>query len=315
METRRGRQHSPLLLWWGAVLALIGVVVVTAWLGLTQVSHNPDTIEARALRDPGVAAGESTPSPVELVAVEGGPWVPGTTFHITDTYPAPGVPFHVTECTATFSFGDASGRSYAVTAGHCGATGELVWPTTASTAQDFAVEVGRVIYTDLVLIAEVYHDVGIIEITDPARPMTFAGSAEQPADLLVGESSALLDNEVCKIGGTTGVTCGVDGGSERQQLYNDEGGFTVTEGRIATLCAVRGDSGGPVTATVAERSVIVGLVSGTRNEGEAVSDCADPAAAGMTVAYTPAVKIVEILQDVIPEAQVTPLAPGALSSR
>lgn len=297
----RGRAVSWAL-WFSAVVIIGALAAATAWAGLNHPASRLDAVEGQAF----VAAEPDSEAPAPaagLALAQGGPWTPGTTFHLTDAYPSPGVPFTVTECTATFSFSDAEGRAYAVTAGHCGEAGDLVWPTTASTATDFAVEVGRVIYTDLTLNADVYHDVGLIEITDAARPMTFAGSAEQAAELLVGEPARLEGERVCKIGGTTEVTCGVAGGQERQQLHVDDGGFAVTEGRTAALCAARGDSGGPVTATIDGRSVIVGLVSGTRVDGAPVTDCADPAAAGMTLSYTPTSTIVDILADVVPEAQ------------
>lgn len=292
-------------LWLCAIVIVGAVAAATAWAGLNHTSARLDAADARdgASATAALEPGEQAPPAADVAVAEGGPWVPGTTFHLTDAYPSPGVPFTVTECTATFSFADAAGRAYAVTAGHCGDAGDLVWPTTASTVQDFAAEVGRVIYTDLTLIEDVYHDVGLIEITDPARAMTFAGAAEQPAELFLGEPVRLEGERICKIGGTTDVTCGVAGGQERQQLHTDGGGFAVTEGRTAALCAARGDSGGPVTATVDGRPVIVGLVSGTRATGEPVEDCADPAAAGMTLSYTPTPKIVDILSDVVPEAR------------
>lgn len=304
MTTTRDRGRAvSWALWLCAVVIVGALAAATAWAGLNHTSGRLDAADPRA----GASAateldpGEATPA-ADVAVAEGGPWAPGTTFHLTDAYPSPGVPFNVTECTATFSFADATGRAYAVTAGHCGEAGDLVWPTTASTVADFAAEVGRVIYTDLTLTADVYHDVGLIEITDSTRPMTFAGSADQPADLLLGEPARLEGERVCKIGGTTDVTCGVAGGQERQQLHVDDGGFAVTEGRTAALCAARGDSGGPVTATVDGRRVIVGLVSGTRADGAPVEDCADPAAAGMTLSYTPTPTIVDVLSDVVPEA-------------
>lgn len=292
-------------LWLCAVVIVGAAAAVTAWAGLNHTSERLAAADARAgaSSTAELEPGEQASPAADVAVADDGPWVPGTTFHLTDAYPSPGVPFTVTECTATFSFADAAGRAYAVTAGHCGDAGDLVWPTTASTAQDFAAEVGRVIYTDLTLITDVYHDVGLIEITDPARPMTFAGAAERPVELLLGEPARIEGERVCKIGGTTEVTCGVAGGPERQQLHTDDGGFVVTEGRTAALCAARGDSGGPVTADVDGRRVIVGLVSGTRADGAPVEDCADPDAAGMTLSYTPTTTIVDVLAEVVPEAR------------
>lgn len=282
--------------WVLAAIALMGVVVAISYAGITRV---PIAVTDHATMPGGeqVVSPDPQPQPEPELPpelppslVSSGPWVPGTTMHLTTDYPQPGVSFHVSECTVAFSFRDEAGAAYAVTASHCGQVGDLVWPTTASTMEDYATEVGRVIYSDLQHDTDIHNDIGIIAISDDARPMTFAGDATQANVISQYDPERV---EACKIGGTTQVTCGQTGPVEQQHLYNENGDFVVTQGRVAEIYAERGDSGGPVVAD----GVVIGLVSGTRSPDEQGTQ---------TLAYTPASLIIETIQAVIPTAQLQP---------
>ena len=300
------------LLWALAVLvAVVAVVAVLVAAGRENASFEraaeQTRLEASASEESAPAAPAKPATPLEgVLATPGSPWTPGTTMHLTGDYPQPGVPFEVSECTVAFGFSDAAGNAYAVTASHCGSVGDLVWPTDAATVADYATEVGRVIYSDLDQPAEVNHDIGIIQVTDPYRLMTFAGDGQQPSLVAGGQrfaDHATTPEDACKIGGTTGLTCGPTGPIQRQQLYDEDGSFVLTEGATATICAAKGDSGGPIVGEVDGFSVILGLLSGTRTPEAPVTDCGAPGAELMTVAYTPAATIVETIREVVPDAQ------------
>lgn len=317
-----GRTGGGVLLW---VLAIIVMAVMVAGI-LVAASRDSSSFDRAVDQNsaaapptaddngdgPGAVQDEPAPgfAPLEGVyATPGSPWAPGTTMHLTADYPDPGVPFQVSECTVAFGFSDSAGNAYAVTASHCGSVGDLVWPTNATTVVDYATEVGRVIYSDLDEPREINHDIGIIAVTDPNRMMTFAGDGQQPSLVAGGErfaDQATAPEQACKIGGTTGLTCGETGQVQRQQLYDEDGSFVLTEGATASICAAKGDSGGPVVGEVDGISVILGLLSGTRTPEAPVADCGDPGAELMTVAYTPATTIVETIREVVPDAQLPP---------
>ncbi len=303
------------LLWVLAILVtVVTVVAVVVAAGREnaafQRAAEQTSLEASASRQVGASAGQEPAGPFEGVfATPGSPWTPGTTMHLTTDYPQPGVPFEVSECTVAFGFSDDDGNAYAVTASHCGSVGDLVWPTDASTVHDYASEVGRVIYSDLDHPTEVNHDIGIIEVTDPYRMMTFAGDGQQPSLIAGGErfaDHAATPEQACKIGGTTGLTCGPTGPIQRQQLYDEDGSFVLTEGATANICAAKGDSGGPIVGEIDGISVILGLLSGTRTPDAPDVDCGEPGSELMTVAYTPAATIVETIREVVPDAQLPP---------
>ncbi|AKK11534.1 Trypsin [Corynebacterium uterequi] len=234
------------------------------------------------------------------------PWIPGTIITLTEEYPVPGIAFDKTTCTVAFTFTDAAGQGYAVTASHCGHVDELVWPADARTEFDFSYEAGRVIYSGLDDPgADGYAaDVGIIKLTDAGSYMAPASGALGETLLHEGPGEAGL----CKVGATTGWTCGEAGMREQpyRMTHPGTGQELLSRGDTALLCAQTGDSGGPVVGTLDDRQVVVGLVSGITAGGTCTGD--DPA--GIQVAYVPMAVILDTIREVVPDAQLVPTAPS-----
>ena len=221
-------------------------------------------------------------------------WAPGTKIQSTDHYPQAGESFVAQSCTVAFSFSAADGRNFAVTAGHCGREGDLVWPTTAETAADYAVEAGRFIYSGLYSEGNDGVDVGIIEITDPNRYMDLVGA---PIPTAIYGGALSREDPICKTGGTTGYTCGVFEDSGRVQLIRTE-----TYGDIGHLCASPGDSGGPVFHEINGRATIIGVVSGTEAE-RAEESCELPDSHMRLMSYANYEQVMAVINRVVPDAQ------------
>lgn len=258
-----------------STLVLVGMVV---WLGLNASKVPTGTVEQRhaleEVQTPGGPDAAPLPAdaPVNVLMPAFAPWAPGTKIQTTDHYPAPGEHFTAQSCTAAFTFTDAAGKAYAVTAGHCGKEGDLVWPTNAATAVDYAHEVGRFVFSGLSSQGPEETrgiDVGIIEITDTDRFMEVVG-APIPTGLAHDIGPV---QRVCKTGGTTGYTCGEFEATQRVQIVNlQPGQEQETFGDVATVCAASGDSGGPVFTQVGGRATIIGVVSGTE-AGRSDEEC------------------------------------------
>ncbi|AIT61517.1 hypothetical protein [Corynebacterium doosanense] len=315
---------SSLAPWLAAVVLASSAVAGVASLGILReptpaaVTH-PGDASASAVLPEVQAEGEANPAetvaPSEApVTPAYSPWAPGSTFHLTTEYPQPGVSFSATECTAAFSFDGADGRMYAVTASHCGSVGDLLWPSDGSTMADYTVELGRVIYSGLDQAPAPddegrVPDVAIVEIFNPGRPMVTGG--EPPVDTVLANLPPEATGQACKIGGTTGITCGDLGlRGEHYIMVDPETDAEVrTVGDTAYLCAQRGDSGGPVTAGVAGHTAVVGLVSGTREDAQGSPECngdgiSAPAGA---IAYASMAQIREIIAQVVPDARLLPV--------
>ena len=303
-------------LWAALVVIATFMVASVAWPGVTTAQDPAPTAEERQGREhvqrPGEQQGdgengenpeqpaEQPPMGVQVSSPAFALWAPGTKIQATDHYPQPGEQFTAQSCTVAFSFSGPDGRNYAVTAGHCGNEGDLVWPTYAQTAQDYSVEVGHYIYSGLFSedVGETGDiDVGIIEITDPDRYMDLVGkpieTALYPGDIPAGE-------EICKTGATTGFTCGQFEASGRSQIIRtDAETERETYGDIAHVCALPGDSGGPVFYLIGGRASIIGVVSGTE-AGRAGEPCDAEGADTKMMSYSNYNQVKEVIDRVVP---------------
>lgn len=299
-------------LWAAMVVIATFMVASVAWLGVTTAQHPTPSAEERQEREhvqrpPGEqhhdGQAENPDQPAMGYRVSSpafAQWAPGTKIQATDHYPQAGEQFTAQTCTVAFSFSGPDGRNYAVTAGHCGKEGDLVWPTYAETVSDYSVEVGHYIYSGLYSddVGETGDiDVGIIEITDPDRYMDLVGKPIETAlysgDIPVGE-------EICKTGATTGFTCGDFEASNRTQIIRTD---TETEretyGDIAHVCALPGDSGGPVFYLIGGRASIIGVVSGTE-AGRAAEPCDAAGSETKMMSYSNYDQVMEVINRVVP---------------
>ena len=129
--------------WITVIVATAMVVGIVVWLGLNASKVPTGTVEEREALSEVQTPDDAAPAPDNdnnVLVPAFAPWAPGTKIQTTDHRPAPGEHFTAQSCTAAFSFTGKDGRAYAVTAGHCGREGDLVWPTNASTAFDYASE-------------------------------------------------------------------------------------------------------------------------------------------------------------------------------
>lgn len=294
--------------WITVIVATLALIAVVVWLGLNASQVPTATVEEREALErvqtpkdaPPAAEGESN-----VLVPAFAPWAPGTKIQSTDHYPSPGEHFTAQSCTSAFSFTGANGRAYAVTAGHCGRTGDLVWPTNAATAYDYTREVGKFIYSGMYGDADEATegiDIGIVEITDRERTMDVIGKpiptgiANHPHDL----------ERVCKTGATTGYTCGEFVATQRVQIVNLDGDAEAqTEGDIASVCAASGDSGGPVFTEINGRATVVGVVSGTE-AGRAGEECFEGMDDPLLMSYSNIEQVMTVINRVVPDADLVP---------
>ena len=293
--------------WVVCIVAVALFVASVAWLGLTTSQLPTGSVEERQAREavqtPLVTEAAESDGQANLVRVPAfALWAPGTRIQTTDHQPQPGESFTAQSCTVAFSFSDAAGQHYAVTAGHCGHAGDLVWPTNASRAFDYAHEVGQFVYSGLFAhdaSASDGIDVGIIKITDPDRYMDVIGD---PIPTGIADEVPPVGH-VCKTGATTGYTCGEFEDTQRVQIVNagdDEDRETF--GDIAAVCAAAGDSGGPVFTHVNGRAVIIGIVSGTE-AGRSGEDCWEGMENPKLMSYSNVEQMMTVIDQVVPDAQ------------
>ena len=294
--------------WITVIVATAMIVGIVVWLGLNASRVPTGTVEEREALSEVRTPGDAAPAPDSennVLVPAFAPWAPGTKIQTTDHRPAPGEHFTAQSCTAAFSFTGKDGRAYAVTAGHCGREGDLVWPTNASTAIDYASEVGHFIFSGLYsqhTPATEGTDVGIIEITDPDRFMDVVGA---PIPTGIGEGLGPVDR-LCKTGATTGYTCGTFEATERVQIVNlDPGVEDETFGDIAAVCAASGDSGGPVFADVGGRATVIGVVSGTE-AGRAGEECYEGMEDPHLMSYSNVKQVMAVIRHAVPDAEFIP---------
>lgn len=306
-ENEQRESVAGVTLWAALVVITTFVVASVAWLGITTTQQPTPTAEERHEREqvqrpgePPAQAPEEAPLGFRVSSPQFALWAPGTKIQATDHYPQPGESFTAQSCTVAFSFSGPDGRNYAVTAGHCGKEGDLVWPTYAETAADYSVEIGHYIYSGLYSenVGEIGDiDVGIIEITDPDRYMDLVG---KPIETALYSGDISTGERICKTGATTGFTCGEFEATGRTQIIRtDTGTERETYGDIAHVCALPGDSGGPVFYIIGGRASIIGVVSGTE-AGRADVPCEAEGSASKMMSYSNYDQVMKVIDRVVP---------------
>lgn len=224
-----------------------------------------------------------------------GPIPPGAALDVSGQAPTPGTVFHYQSCTAAYSFSTPDGRTFAVTASHCGDVGDSVWAGRAG--QDFvfpADPIGTIIYSDLFAADSHALDVAIIELSRPVTPSEFDAPADGP--VAVAETLDVLPTQVCKDGRVTGRTCGpLTHAPAMGRLHDGDDAWQSASAR-ARVCAKAGDSGGPVFGDIDGLRVIVGLVSGVDH---ALADDAPCDSADLELSFTPAADAQRLIGELV----------------
>lgn len=197
-------------------------------------------------------------------------------------------------CTIAFSLPGKSNMSWAFTAGHCGSVGQKVYTPPVdgdfSTAK-FLGTIRAVSETDYETRAGDWAGIRLYANAD--RP---EGASRVPLRLDTFERP--IGETLCKHGSTTGTDCGAKRGEGiRTSLSGfspDTPTVTARMDQVA-LCALPGDSGGPVF----DKMGIVGILSSS----SAVRSAEDPRSceSGAMAYYTPMEDIVKQIQSSLPD--------------
>lgn len=224
------------------------------------------------------------------------PVPPGAALDISASMPVPGESFNFNVCTAAYSFSLEDGRNIAVTASHCARVGDTVWAGSDDGNFTFPAEpIGKVIYSDLYDDHTHKLDVSFIELNDNANWVTYHTDGE--LNTAIADNIGALPEHVCKLGRSTGKTCGeVTHSSQVGTLHATEGELQSSAAR-AKVCGRSGDSGGPVFGNVDGHTVIVGLVSGTTTKLEEAQTCSD--AEEMEMSFTAVVDVQRLVREVL----------------
>jgi hypothetical protein len=179
-------------------------------------------------------------------------------------------------CTAGFkATGNANGNRFMLTAGHCVAeSGALNWDSFTTAQLETREPLGHV---------DAYsfptHDYAAINVNgtnwDKTSPwptiIAYWGiNQEYP---ITSESSSYLGEYVCHLGEQSGLSCGAVTGMHLTEPVEDEAGnllgYVYNLTRFEHICAIGGDSGGPVFAG----NIALGLYTGSDKPKKATEHC------------------------------------------
>ena len=145
---------------------------------------------------------------------------------------------------------NANGRTYAVTAGHCGRVGaKVVAPASGG--------IGSIV--DAVVVKDGLHkgiDVALVDFGTSVNPGTTVGAARWPVNRYALEWP-LVGTEVCRSGATTGTHCGVVVARHGMHQYLTSADMAPSRG---------GDSGGAVWLKPADADrapILIGIFLGS----------------------------------------------------
>lgn len=201
-------------------------------------------------------------------------------------------------CTVAFSLPGKSGMSWAFTAGHCGGVGQRVY--TPPVGGDFST--AKFLGT-IRAVSQTDYDTGAGDwagIRLYARAERPAGAERVP--LRLDTFTRDEGDSLCKHGSTTGTGCGPKRG---EGIRTSLSGFSPDRPTVTArldqveLCALPGDSGGPVF----DKTGIVGILSSssaTRRAGDDRS--CEP---GAMAYYTPMRDVVKQIQDSLPDVRLS----------
>lgn len=188
-------------------------------------------------------------------------------------------------CTTSFSFGDFSGnydRYYAITSGHCGYLGDVVYAEPPSYGYP---PVGKVVYSAWADneggSQHSPYDWAVIEITDPDEPLD---QMVEPSDIRNAMAlSPIPSGNIVGAGSTTGINEGWIDSNQVETTANMTGpDGNVSRGLIADVCSRPGDSGGPKMIETDQGWITFGVTSWVDSDKTIDVPCGSGETSGIT---------------------------------
>lgn len=160
-------------------------------------------------------------------------------------------------CTVAFSLPGKGGKPWAITAGHCGQPGQKVYSVPDDGIFDHAEFLGTIRATSAANYDSQAGDWAGIRLSPKAHLPKKDTKITPLLDTRERKDGARL----CKVGATTGFNCGSKEYSDVKAAISDVGDDSHAYGMFdaVKLCALPGDSGGPIF----DRGGIVGVLSAT----------------------------------------------------
>lgn len=191
-------------------------------------------------------------------------------------------------CTVAFSVSGKNGSPYAITAGHCGEVGQPVYRVTKEKTLNQSTEIGVVDY-----VSHSDYDTGAGDwAAIKLNPGALRPFAEGDVPRRLGVTNVQKGDLVCKHGARTGYDCGPQQDKQLEAIIGDK---TAKLDEV-TLCALEGDSGGPIYT----QKYIIGVLSSSSASAEDMQKgvCSTDSQAY----YTPMRDVVEQVKKNVPDA-------------
>lgn len=265
----------------------------------SSVSPTPTT----PTTTPSSPSADQTSSSLPVAVPQEQPWAPGAIYGVQ---PIVVEDETISRCTASFSFtapnaaGGSYDREYAVTAGHCGESGDMVYAIDGNGDTDFSKPIGQFLFSSLYPEQDPSGlDWGLIEIKGGSDGVV---TPEPPIPGTIALDDPPTPAEVCKYGGTTEETCGTLQSSETSitNMSGDQGIHPIETYEVS-VCQRPGDSGGPHYAMVNGEEVIYGIANSGDASNTSDTPC-NPTTDSAGVA--PMWKVVDELMKKMPDAYI-----------
>lgn len=226
-------------------------------------------------------------------------WAPGAVIHL-DRVLGGGSG----RCTTSFSFSDSSGnydRYYAITSGHCGYLGDLVYAEDPSYGYP---PVGKVVYSAWADYEggsqHSPYDWAIIQITDPHEPVEQVANPEDISNAVA--LSPIPSGEVVGIGSTTGIQDGwIDSGQVERTVNLTGPDNNVSRGIMVDICSRPGDSGGPKMFDTGDSWAVFAVTSWGNGSDTAETPCRS---SGDTAGVTPTWAFMDEVMSMYPNSSI-----------
>lgn len=219
---------------------------------------------------PSTPSADQTSSSLPVAVPQEQPWAPGAIYGVQ---PIVAENQTIGVCTASFSFtapnaaGGSYDKEYAVTAGHCGELGDMVYAIDGNGDTDFSKPIGQFLFSSLYPEQDPSGlDWGLIEIKGGSDGVV---TPEPPIPGTIALSPPPTGGDACQYGATTQEQCGYLYSTETTTaMMNTDSGVFPLEVAYVNVCARPGDSGGPNYTVVDGNEVIMGITNLGEEEGE-----------------------------------------------